>query len=52
MAATGTAGLREVPGAAETASVAGSRQVQAWAETRDTGELARLVTSRPRVPGG
>lgn len=51
-AATGTAGLREVPGAVETASVAGSCLVQARAETRDAGEMARPVTSRARGPAG
>jgi hypothetical protein len=51
-AATGTAGLREVLDVAETARVAGSGKVFARAQTRDTRELSRLVTSRARVPGG
>ena len=47
LAAIATAALREVPG---TASAAGSRDVTARAGTRDTGELARPVTSRARPP--
>ena len=44
--------VREVPGVWETASVAGPCDVIIWAGTRDTGQLARLVTSRARAPGG
>jgi len=51
-AAVVTAAVREVPGAAETACVAGPCDVIIWAGTRDTGQLARLVTSRARAPGG
>ncbi len=47
-----TAAVREVPGVWETASVAGPCDVIIWAGTRDTGRLARLVTSRARAPGG
>jgi hypothetical protein len=32
--------------------VAGPCDVIIWAGTRDTGQLARLVTSRARAPGG
>ena len=51
-AAIATAALREVRGVWETASVAGPCDVIVRAGTRDTGELARLVTSRARAPGG
>jgi hypothetical protein len=51
-AAIVTAAVREVPGVWETASVAGPCDVIIWAGTRDTGQLARLVTSRARAPGG
>ena len=53
LAAIATA-CREVPGVPGTASAAGSRDVTARAGTRDTGELARLVTSpaRPPAAGG
>lgn len=51
-AAIVTAAVREVPGAWETASVAGPGEVIARAGTRDTGQLAGLVTSRARAPGG
>ncbi len=58
-AAVVTAAVREVPGVWETASVAGPCDVIFWAGTRifwagtrDTGQLARLVTSRARAPGG
>ena len=51
-AAVVTAAVREVPGVWETASVAGPCEVIIWAGTRDTGQLARLVTSRARAPGG
>jgi hypothetical protein len=51
-AAVVTAAVREVPGVRETASVAGPCDVILWAGTRGTGQLARLVTSRARVPGG
>jgi len=51
-AAVVTAAVREVPGVWETASVAGPCDVIIWAGTRDTGQLARLVTSRGRAPGG
>ena len=51
-AAIVTAAVREVPGVWETASVAGPGDVIIWAGTRDTGQLARLVTSRARAPGG
>ena len=51
-AAIVTAAVREVPGGWETASVAGPCDVIIWAGTRDTGQLARLVTSRARAPGG
>jgi hypothetical protein len=47
-----TAADREVPGVWETASAAGPCDVIIWAGTRDTGPLARLVTSRDRAPGG
>jgi Lrp/AsnC ligand binding domain len=47
-----TAAVQEVPGVRETASVAGPCDVIIWAGTRDTGQLARLVTSRARAPGG
>ncbi|HEV2253379.1 MAG TPA: hypothetical protein VGS06_09320 [Streptosporangiaceae bacterium] len=43
---------REVPGVWETASVAGPCDVIFWAGTRDPGQLARMVTSRARAPGG
>jgi hypothetical protein len=46
-----TAALREVPGVSETASLAGPCDIIAREETRDIDELARLVTSRARVPG-
>jgi hypothetical protein len=51
-AAVVTAAVREVPGVWKTASAAGSCDVISWAGTRDTGPLARLVTSRARAPGG
>ena len=51
-AAIVTAAGREVPGVWETASVAGPCDVIICAGTRDTGRLARLVTSRARAPGG
>jgi len=51
-AAVVTAAVREVPGVWETASAAGPGDVIIWAGTRDTGQLARLVTSRARAPGG
>ena len=51
-AAVVSAAVRAVPGVGETASVAGSCDVIIWAGTRDTGQLARLVTSRARAPGG
>jgi hypothetical protein len=51
-AAIVTAAVREVPGVWETASVAGPGDVIIWAGTRDTGQLAGLVTSRSRAPGG
>ena len=51
-AAVLAAAVREVPGVWETASVAGPCDVIIWAGTRDTGQLARLVTSRARAPGG
>ena len=51
-AAMVTAALRKVPGVWETASVAGPCHVIIWAGTRDTGQLARLMTSRARAPGG
>ena len=51
-AAMVTAALRKVPGVWETASVAGFCYVMIWAGTRDTSQLARLVTSRARAPGG
>ena len=51
-AAIVTAAVREVPGVRETASVAGPCDVIFWAGTRDTGQLAGLVTSRARAPGG
>ena len=51
-AAIVTAAVREVPGVRETASAAGPCDVIIWAGTRDTGQLARLVTSRARAPGG
>jgi len=44
--------VREVPGVWETASAAGPDDVIIWAGTRDAGQLARLVTSRARAPGG
>jgi hypothetical protein len=47
-AAIVTAAPREVPGAAETASVAGPCDVIAPAGTRGTGERARLGASRAR----
>ena len=47
-----TAAPGEVPGASETASVAGSCDVIAPAATRDTGERARSVTSRASASGG
>ena len=53
LAAIATA-RREVPGVPGTASAAGASDVTARAGTRDTGELARLVTSpaRPPAAGG
>jgi hypothetical protein len=45
-----TAALRKVPGVWETASVAGFRHVIIWAGTRDTIQLARLVTFPARAP--
>jgi len=51
MAAVVIAALREVPGVSETASVAGPCDVIARAGMRDIDKLARLVTSRARVPG-
>ena len=51
-AAVVTAAVREVPGVWETASVAGPCDVIIWAGTRDTGELAKPVTSRARASGG
>ena len=51
-AAMVTAALRDRLGVWETASVARPRDVSAWAGTRDTGEPARSVTSRPKAPGG
>ena len=51
-AAIVTAAVREVPRVWETASVAGPGDVIIWAGTRDAGQLARLVTSRARAPGG
>ena len=45
-AAMVTAALRKVPGVWETASVAGPCHVIIWAGTRDTSQLARLMTSR------
>lgn len=51
-AAIVAAALGEVPGASETASVAGSFGVIARAGTRDTGERARPGASRGRVSGG
>ena len=51
-AAIVTAALGEVPGAAQTASVAGPCDVIAPAGTRDTAERARLAASRARASGG
>ena len=51
-AAVVTSAVREVPGVWETASVAGPCDVIIWAGMRDTGQLARLVTSRARASGG
>jgi hypothetical protein len=51
-AAIVTAALRGLPGISETASVAGPADVTARAGTRDTGELAELVTPRARTHGG
>jgi hypothetical protein len=51
-AAVVTAAVREVPGVWETASAAGPGDVIIWAGTRATGQLAGLVTSRARAPGG
>jgi len=51
-AAIVTAADREVPSVWETASAAGPCDVIIWAGTRDAGQLARLVTSRARAPGG
>ena len=34
------------------ASLAGPCDVIIWAGTRDTGQLARMVASRARAPGG
>jgi hypothetical protein len=48
-AAVVTAALRDRLGASEAASVSGCREVIARAGTRDTGELARPVTSRARA---
>ena len=50
-AAVVTAAHQEVPGVSEAASVVGRCDVIARAGTEDTGELARLVTSRARAPG-
>ena len=51
-AAIVTAALVQVPGAAETASVAGRGDVIAPAGTRDTAGRARLGASRVRASGG
>ncbi len=51
-AAIVTAAVREVRGVWEAASVAGPCDVIIWAGTRDAGQLARLVTSGARAPGG
>jgi len=51
-AAIVTAALGELPGAAETASVAGPGDVIAPAGTRDTAERARPGRPAPRVSGG
>jgi hypothetical protein len=51
-AAVVTAASGEVPGAAETASVAGPCDVIARAGTRDTAGRVRLGASRGRACGG
>ena len=51
-AAIVTAAPGKVPGAAETASVAGPCDVIAPAGTRDTAGRARLGASRARASGG
>ena len=51
-AAIVAAAVQEVPGVWETESMAGPCDVIIWARTRDPGQLARLVTSRARAPGG
>ena len=51
-AAIVAAAVREVPGVWETESVPGPCDVIIWAGTRDPGQLARLVISRARAPGG
>jgi hypothetical protein len=50
-AATVAAAPRGLPGAAETASVAGLCDVLARAQARDTGELAKLEASRVQALG-
>ena len=42
---------RQVPGVSEAARVVGRCDIIARTSTRDTGELARPVTSRTRTPG-
>lgn len=44
-AAIAAAALRHLPGISQTASLAGPYDVIARAQARDTGELAKLVTS-------
>jgi DNA-binding Lrp family transcriptional regulator len=51
-AAAAAAALRDLPGVAETASVAGPYDVTARAQARDIDELAKLAASRVLVLDG
>jgi DNA-binding Lrp family transcriptional regulator len=51
-AAVAAAALRDVPGVAETASLAGPCDVIARAPARDIGELGKLVASRVQALDG
>jgi DNA-binding Lrp family transcriptional regulator len=51
-AAVAAAALRDLPGVAETASVAGPYDVTARAQARHIGELGKLAASRIQVLGG
>jgi DNA-binding Lrp family transcriptional regulator len=51
-AAVAAAALRDLPGVAETASVAGPYDVTARAQARHIGELGKLAASQIQVLGG